>query len=174
MIDDQPFVYNKQMGHKYFVHRKLEKSRGQQLLESVPMRDALDINDERVSLFVSAPTCFYRPHKDGIAIRCGINYTVQINDDKCVTSWYDDNELSMYPMNLVNGRSREAVGFVRGVHVPLKSMVAKQGECILFNTDIYHGWDNSQSSNMRVVLTLRSRQPHKLYFEDARRILFGI
>jgi hypothetical protein len=157
-----------------FVHHKLSPINGKKLLESVPMRDALDVDDTRVSFFVSNGGCIYRPHKDGIAVRCGINYTVQINDDKCVTSWYDDKDMSIYPIDTLNGRSREAKGFVRKNHVPLKSMTAKQGECILFNTEIFHDWDNSQSSNIRVLLTLRFKEPHKMYFADAKRILFGI
>ena len=174
MIDEQPSTYLDKKGHKYFVHYKLDQPNCQKLLESVPMRDALNVDDARVSFFISAPRCVYRPHKDGLAVRCGINYSVQINDDKCVTSWYDYKDLSMYPIDTVGGRSREAKGFVRGVHTPLKSMTAKQGECILFNTEIFHDWDNSQSPNMRVMLTLRFKEPHKMYFADAKRILFGI
>ena len=174
MIDDQPSTYLDKNGRKSFVHYKLDQSCGQKLLENVPMRDALNVDDTRVSFFISAPRCVYRPHKDGLAVRCGINYSVQINDDKCVTSWYDDKDLSIYPIDTVGGRSREAKGFVRGNHTPLKSMTAKQGECILFNTELFHDWDNSQSPNMRVVLTLRFREPHKMYFADVKRILFGI
>ena len=54
-------------------------------------------------------------------------------------------------------------------------MTAKPGECILFNTDIFHDWDNQLSNNYRVVLTLRIKQPltGKIYFEDAKKIIFG-
>lgn len=156
-----------------FVHHKLNQLSGQQLLQSVPMTEQLSINDERVSLFVSRGGCIYRPHKDGLAIRCGINYNVHILDDLCVTGWYDEQDMAQYTVDTLKGRSREAAGFVRSQHTPIKTMIAKQGECVLFNTDIYHDWNNGRSSNVRVLLTLRFNQPHSVYFEDARRHLFG-
>jgi hypothetical protein len=67
-----------------------------------------------------------------------------------------------------------AVDFAKSDSViPLKSMVAIQGECILFNTDIYHDWDNTQSNNERIVLTLRLENPGLMYFDDVKKILFG-
>jgi hypothetical protein len=156
-----------------FVHHKLPKTTGQHLLSTIPMTDVLSINDERVSLFISRGGCVYRPHKDGLTVRCGINYNVQILDDACVTGWYDEKEMSIYPVDTLKGRSREAHGFIRRNHAPIKSMIAKQGECVLFNTDIYHDWNNSRSKNIRVLLTLRFNRPDNLYFEDARRMLFG-
>jgi hypothetical protein len=156
-----------------FVHHKLSPENGTKLLEQVPMNSLIPMNHERVSLFVSRQGCIYRPHKDGLSVRCGINYNVKILDDKCVTGWYDDQELSIYPIDTLNGRSREAAGFVRSQHKPIKTMVAKQSECVLFNTDIYHDWNNGNSNNIRVLLTLRFRQADKIYFSDARRILFG-
>ena len=47
-------------------------------------------------------------------------------------------------------------------------------ECILFNTDIFHDFDNSQSSSTRVILTLRIDETirKKMYFDDVKNILF--
>jgi len=53
-------------------------------------------------------------------------------------------------------------------------MTAKPNECILFNTDIWHDFDNSQSTNRRMVLTLRVNNPSTFYFDDAKKALFGI
>jgi hypothetical protein len=75
-------------------------------------------------------------------------------------------------MDYLNGNSRELTGFVKENHTPIKSMVAQQNECILFNTEIYHDWDNSNSSNERVVLTLRSITPGSVYYDDVKQILF--
>ena len=156
-----------------FVHHKLQPDHGRKILESVPMNQIIPMNDERVSLFVSRRGCVYRPHKDGLNVRCGINYNVRILVDKCVTGWYDEKELSEYSIDTLGGRSREAQGFVRSKHSPIKTMIAKQGECVLFNTDIYHDWNNSQSTNIRVLLTLRFKAQGRVYFSDARQALFG-
>lgn len=160
--------------NRHFRHYKLPVEKGRKILESVPMTDVLSINEERVSLFVSRSGCIYRPHKDGLNIRCGINYNVHIEDDLCVTGWYDEQDMAEYSTDTLGGRSREAEGFDKNKHTPIKTMTAVPGECVLFNTDIYHDWDNSRSENIRVLLTLRFNQPGKLYFEDARRALFGL
>jgi len=52
-------------------------------------------------------------------------------------------------------------------------MIAKQGEVVLFNTDIFHDVDNTDSKNERTILTLRSTLFEKLDFFQAREILFG-
>ena len=52
-------------------------------------------------------------------------------------------------------------------------MTAVQGECILFNTEIFHDFDNSKSKNERMVLTLRDVEPGNVYFEDVKKRLFG-
>jgi hypothetical protein len=67
------------------------------------------------------------------------------------------------------------VGFVRNKHTPAKTLIAKPDECMLINTDIFHDWDNSKSSNLRVILTLRLEleTTGSVYFEDARKIIFG-
>jgi hypothetical protein len=159
--------------NKEFVHHKLPLDDAKNVLELIPMKDVLSICETRVSLFISQGGCVYRPHKDGIDVRCGINYNVHVKDDACVTGWYTDEDLAEYSVTTLKGRSREAVGFDRSKHKPIKTMTAIEGECILFNTDIYHDWDNSDSKNTRVLLTLRFNRPQHIYFNDARKILFG-
>jgi len=159
-----------------FTHHILNRSVSEQILNLAPMTTLLDLRLDRVSLFVTPPGYYYRAHKDGLENRMSINYTVQILDDKCVTSWYSDEDLASYTTAGLDGKiaSRECEGFVKQRHTPLKSMTAIPGECILFNTDIFHDFDNSLSSNTRAVLTLRSVTPGKIYFEDAKRILFDV
>jgi hypothetical protein len=159
-----------------FTHHILNRSVSEQILNLAPMTTLLDLRLDRVSLFVTPPGYYYRAHKDGLANRMSINYTVQILDDKCVTSWYSDEDLANYTTAGLDGNiaSRECEGFVKQRHTPLKSMTAISGECILFNTDIFHDFDNSLSVNTRAVLTLRSKTPGKIYFEDAKRILFNV
>ena len=160
-----------------FIHHKLSIEDANTLLSIVPMHSSgeLNLRNERASLFITAGKRYYRAHKDGLIDRVSINYTVKILDDKCVTSWYGDDDLKQYTIdNLKNKTSRECDGFVKENHIPLKSMTALPNECILFNTDIFHDFDNSQSDNNRVVLTLRCRNPGVMYFDDVKRILFGL
>jgi hypothetical protein len=159
-----------------FTHHILNKSVAEQILNLAPMTADLKLRLDRVSLFVTPPGYYYRAHKDGVENRMSVNYTVQILDDKCVTSWYSDEELANYNTSGLEWKigSRECEGFVKQNHTPLKSMTAVPSECILFNTDIFHDFDNSLSSNTRAVLTLRSITPGKIYFEDAKRIMFDV
>jgi len=159
-----------------FTHLKLPEHQSLHMLSLTPIATQMTLMKNRVSLFISKPGLYYRAHKDGLHNRFSINYTIKVLDDECVTNWYSDDDLKNYPIdNLPNRSSRECLGFVRGNHIPLKTMIAKQNECILFNTEIFHDWDNTTSQNERIVLTLRiieELKPHT-YFEDARKILFN-
>jgi len=157
--------------HKQFTHYKYPLDQATQIVNSTQMTNLFNFDMSRVSLFVTQPGVYYRPHKDGLVHRFSINYTVKILDDNCKTSWYSDDELKDYPVDYLGGRSREAHGFIKDNHKPLKSMVAKQNEVILFNTDIFHDFDNSNSLNERMVLTLRVENPGKMYFDNAKKIL---
>ena len=55
-------------------------------------------------------------------------------------------------------------------------MIAQPNEAILFNTEIFHNWDNSLSNNERVVLTLRPTLSvrREIYFDTMKKIMFGI
>lgn len=161
-----------------FVNYTFPKEHADHLLSIIPMAKQMPLRPHRVSLFMTKEGMYYRAHKDGIADRFSINYTVQVLDDKCVTSWYSDEDLKNYQLDpelIINRRSRECVNFVKENHAPLKSMVAKPGECILFNSEIFHDFDNSQSTALRTVLTLRimDNLQENTYFEDAKNILFG-
>jgi hypothetical protein len=169
-----PSLENKKWLFEGFIHHKLSLEQAEELLMRTPISNLMPLNQNRVSLFISKPGIYYRAHKDGLNHRFSINYTIQIADDKCVTSWYCDDDLKHYPIDYLGGNSRECKEFNPKNHTPLKSMIAKPGECILFNTDLFHDWDNSQSDNYRIILTLRMKQPNvgQTYFEDAKKIIF--
>jgi len=158
-----------------FRHYPLPPTEANEVLKLTPISTLMPLQVNRVSLFMSPPGIYYRAHKDGLADRFSINYTVIIKDDKCITSWYKDDDLKQYPIDTLGGLSRECVGFDPIQHKSIKNMIAQQGECILFNTDIFHDWDNKNSDNYRIVLTLRIKESlrGKTYFEDARKMLFG-
>jgi hypothetical protein len=161
-----------------FIHSRLPVPIGIQILDKVYKAKELSIADQRVSLFVTQPNHYYRPHRDGLAVPMGINYHVNIADDKCVTSWYDFSQFAGRPIdNLPTKSSREIADYNRlaekDIIRPVKSMIAKQGEVVLFNTDMWHDVDNTNSSNERTILTLRSTQFEKINFFQARKVLFG-
>ena len=160
-----------------FSHYKLDRDSVLSLKEVCPLFDSFDLNLLRVSMFVSQPGLYYRAHKDGLDHKFSLNYNVKILDQKCVTSWYSDEDLKDYPIdNLPTRNSRECMGFIKENHTPLKSMTASPNECVLFNTDLFHDWDNSNSENERMVLTLRltSYQGLGTSFEDARKIILQL
>jgi hypothetical protein len=156
-----------------FSHKRLDPVTGQKVLDNTILTEDISINVDLVRYFESLPGLYYHAHKDGQNHRFSINHTIKILDDKCVTNWYSDEDLKIYPVDTdIAQYSRELIGFKKENHTPIKSMIAKPNECILFNTDIYHDWDNSTSSNQRVVLTLRTTTPSDMYFDDAKRFLF--
>lgn len=155
-----------------FTHQRLPTPQALTLLQHVPKSRELDLSFTRASLFITNPGHKSMAHKDGFQNRFSLNYTVDIRDDLCETCWYCDRDLSGYTVHQIKEPSRDLLNFDKSRHTPLKSMVAKQGEAILFNTDIYHDWDNSKSPNRRVVLTLHAKVPGAVYFSDAHKILF--
>jgi hypothetical protein len=161
---------------KTFTHYTLSPEIREDILSTTPLSKSLDLNQTRVSMFVTNGGRYYRAHKDGIDNRISLNYTVEILDTECVTSWYSDNDVTGYDIVGLDWAkpSREADGFNKSKHTPLKSMIAKPNECILFNTDIWHDFDNSQSTKRRMILTLRVNNPATFYFDDAKKALFGI
>ena len=161
---------------KPFTHYQYPTDIRGQILRSTPLTQQLELDQNRASLFVTKPGFQYRAHKDGIDHRISLNYTIEILDSDCVTSWYSDDDLKDYKivgLDRLVGYSREALDFDRSKHTPLKSMTAKPNECILFNTEIWHDFDNSKSTNRRSILTLRMKNTGSFYFEDARLALFG-
>ena len=163
---------------KTFIHHKLPLEDAKYILSLVPVLDnsSLSFEERRVSLFITKPGRYYRAHKDGLYDRFSVNYTIQILDDQCITSWYSDNDLKNYNIDyLETNTSRECENFIKEHHTPLKSMVAVPNECILFNTEIFHDFDNRQSSNLRVVLTLRADMSIRkdTYFEDIKKIIYA-
>jgi hypothetical protein len=178
IIDACKKITDKTVYTKAFTHHKVDNEVGEDIIELLPMSNQLKIKKDRVSIFITQPGVYYRTHKDGADHRCSINYTIKVLDDQCVTSWYSDDDLQRYKLDgnltlqVPGYQGREVEGFVKSNHVPLKSMVAIQGECILFNTDIYHDWDNTTSQCERIVLTLRLENPGTMYFDDVKKILF--
>jgi hypothetical protein len=96
-------------------------------------------------------------------------------DNKCVTSWYEDEQFEGMEVN-----DTQLKGYTRTVFpdykemskfTPCKSIVVKPLEAMVLNTDIYHSWDNSQSNNWRKVLTFRPVDTANVSYDTVRQIL---
>jgi len=158
-----------------FGNYNLPPNIGKIVVSRTPVSQSFNLRLGRVNYFKSWPGLYYRAHKDGLNHRFSINYPIKVLDNKCITNWYKDEDLKDYPIVGHNWKntSRECEGFDRTKHIPAKSMVAQINECILFNTDIFHAWDNTQSNNERIILTFRNDDVEgNFYYEDARRKLF--
>lgn len=171
------FFINDLTNKKAFIHYRLPLDFAHDILSNTYKASELNFNEKRVSLFVTQPGHYYRPHKDGLAVPVGINYNIEIFDDKCVTSWYSDVTFAGRPIDTLGGVSREIGDFNAEIektkHNTLKTMIAQSGEAVLFNTDLYHSVDNTNSNNERTILTLRSNFFEKMNFFQARKILFN-
>ena len=175
IIDNSAWT-NLESYHSGFLHRRLDESLGIELLSQTPVSSKIPLMTKRVSFFTTAPGFEYRAHKDGANHRFSINYPIRISDDKCITNWYGEDLTNIYPLDHTmydSSGSMECVGFDKTQHVPVKTMTAKPNEAILFNADIWHTWDNSQSDNERIVLTLRGVGQGNVSFEEAK-ILLGL
>ena len=157
-----------------YTHYDFNADKANQIINNLPMKSDFDFMMNRVGLFVTTPGSKSSTHKDATDHRFSINLPIEILDNNCVTSWYNDEEISEFELSDSHrGYSRVLKSIDLTSKVPSKTMIAQPNECILFNTDVYHNWDNTQSINQRIVLTLRVNNPGKMYFDDAKKILFG-
>lgn len=157
------------------IIRKLEKELGWSLLNMLPYKDLFKFQRDRVAYIVSTPGSISHTHIDGASI--SFNYGIDIRDQECITRWYD------YAAVEQNYRSKSNMPFDRASVSadqvianpiePLKFFSMKEGECVLFNADLYHSVDNSRSTNPRTVLTFRLINPGEIRFDDAKKILFN-
>jgi hypothetical protein len=160
-------------GRKTFTHFRLPATTSETILKNMPWHKDLNINEQRISLFITPPGYYYTAHKDAMEMQAGINYAVMIKDNLCTTSWYHDTNLEDYKIDTRGGISRDIIDFKKENHVPDKTMIFQQGEVVLFNTNMFHDVDNSTSPNTRVILTLRSKDPENWSFEKYKKILFS-
>jgi hypothetical protein len=153
---------------------------GSLILNTSNLPRELEFEENRVGLFITKPGGYYRPHKDGGKTRAGINFPIQILDTDCLTQWYSDEDMERWPIDsaLENiEQSRESLSFHHADKeslTPLKSVSFQEGQCILFNTDIFHDFDNTRSNNIRVMLTLRLKKYDEIYFSNLTKIMFNL
>ena len=157
------------------IIRKLEKQLGLGLLDMLPYKDLFKFQRDRVAYIVSTPGSKSHTHIDGASI--SFNYGIDIRDYECITRWYDYNTVEQTyksKSNMPFDRASVSADQVTANPIePLKFFSMKEGECVLFNADLYHSVDNSNSTNPRTVLTFRLINPGEIRFDDAKRILFN-
>lgn len=163
--------------NRNFQATDLSESACSLILNLLPMAQNVNLMKRRVSFFITQAGWKHFAHKDGYDHRISINIPIKILDDACVTKWYSDAELSEHQLEImepkVNKAMRNLPSCNTDLHTPLKSVVLQPDECVLFNTDIWHDFDNRLSKHERVVLTLRAINPGQIYFDDAKRMIFG-
>jgi len=164
-----------------FVSQPLVQETINELVKHIPLFSKLSLKNQRVNLFVSQPGIYRPPHKDGADMKFGVNYMIEVSDDKCFTNWYDnelENRADYFEGSDYNGiqtrHLRELRNYKYKEVEPVKSMTAVSGECVLFNVGLFHDWDNTQSVNRRIVLTLRPPLYSKISFEQAKQLLFSL
>jgi len=158
-----------------YIHHNFNKELAQQVLSMLPMTSVFNFKQHRVAIFETPPGQKNGIHKDGINTKVSFNIPIQILDSDCVTSWFTDEELSdcstLDPAALPYARKPKE--FSKRLRTPAKTLIVKPNEFILFNTNIWHQWDNSNSTNSRKVLTLRLND-HSLDFNTVKNMLFNI
>ena len=147
-----------------------------EILDLLPIAKDINLIKQRVSFFITPAGWKHIAHKDGYNHRVSINIPVQILDDECITKWYTDDELANYELEVMDPKLNKAMRNLptcnTDSHSSIQSFVMRQDECVLFNTDVWHDFDNRNSTHERVILTLRPLDIGNVYFEDAKRLIF--
>jgi len=164
--------------HKWL---KLNTERVKKIFDLIPFANEVKLNPDRVLMFKEYPGGGSPIHKDAHDHKTSFNIGVKILDDKCITTWWSDEDMNNYITDIVDTPGFKSRNLLKddkwlmapGIDkTPIKQTVFKQGEFVLFNTDIYHTWDNSRSTKERINLTMRSVDVSTLTFADAKQILF--
>jgi hypothetical protein len=155
-------------GTEDFQHSRLLYHDCQKLISLSTLRFLLDkCSRPYASIFSTKAGYYYRAHKDGQTIRYAMNYIIDAGDGVCETHWYSDEVAKHYEINSLGGTSRELEQFDSHNHTAVESTVFQNNSAMLFNTDIYHDFDNRSNTRARHVLTLRYGLPSDFYFEHA-------
>jgi hypothetical protein len=142
------------------------------IMDMLPMSDLVPFNKERLAIFETPPGGGCGIHKDGMWSLTSFNITLEAHDELCETTFYSDAQMIGEP---------EGMPYVRNIFPDytkmwrfpaVKRMVAKEGEMILFNPNIWHAWQNIRSPHRRRAVTMRLIDPGAVTFEDMKKKLF--
>lgn len=158
-----------------YSHEHYSVDTANAIISMLPMSKLIKFKNQRAALFNTPPGGGCGIHKDGGDAKVSFNIPIEVLDDVCLTHWYTDEEVKDFPPNPALGKySNNVWGNWKDLSnfTPAKTMTAKPGEMILFNTDIYHCWSNNNSQNSRKILTLRAVDT-SIYFNEMRKLIFG-
>jgi hypothetical protein len=166
-----------------YAHTFLPFELGQEIIKKLPLSTNLRFKRKRAALMIMQPGKFMYPHKDSPLELCSFNLPIEIADDKCVVSWYNDAEFddcdvietpSSINLERIYSRKIPAVQYNRKPRTPSKQLKLCSGEFVLFNTNIFHSVDNTTSTNTRIILGLRLMEDTEniVTFDDAKAVLF--
>jgi len=99
----------------------------------------------------------------GVIAGAKIFYVVEMPDDKCITSWFNNDNL------VLDGRF--VIDATAPLPAPVVSTTMRSTEAVLFNTGIFHDWWN-HSDKDRTVLNFYEQDP-VLTFDEMKSKLFG-
>lgn len=157
--------------HKKFQHQRLNEDLAKQLIALIPLHEELSLRTDRVSMFITPPRTYYRAHKDGRgehAVQVGVNYPLRIVDDRSITRWYSEEDMTVYEIDTTRGNGRDAMRFNPLRQEPTCSFTMKPTEAVLLNVDKWHDFHN-YSNEHRVILTFRSAD-QGLTFDNAAKL----
>jgi len=154
-----------------YIHKNFPENVTRELISCLPRQFKFDFITS--AIFETPPGGGSGIHKDGKDNRISFNIPILVNDDKCVTYWYDEEQFGHLPFkgDLSYTRNVNADHNNLSKFMSLKSMVAQENEMILFNTDIFHSWKNYSSEHVRKMFVLRIKDRDNIYFNDAKKIL---
>lgn len=163
------------VNYSMYSHDTLNLPAAKTIISMLPMSNKITFNINRVAIFTTPPNGGCGIHKDGSNHKTSFNIPIEILDNSCITNWYNDETFDGFPLNGNPNYTRNVYSDYKTMNKfkPVKTMTAQPNEMTLFNTEIYHSWSNYNSNNTRKILTLRSVNVEKLYFETARQLLFG-
>jgi hypothetical protein len=157
-----------------YYHEHYSEDDANTIISMMPMSKKIKFRNKRAALFNTPPGGGCGIHKDGGNAKVSFNMPIEISDNMCLTHWYNDSNFKDLSLEQVGGYSRNIWKDWKKLDQfdPVKTMIAKPNEMILFNTEIYHCWTNQNSLYNRKILTLRAVDT-SIYFEQMRKIIFG-
>lgn len=167
--DHLVYLSNKFTGYS---HLDFHEDIALQIMDMLPMSNLVPFNKERVAIFETPPGGGCGIHKDGIQTLTSFNIILEAHDNLCETTFYSDKDITGIPTGMPYVRHIFSDYAKLYVFNPIKSMVAKEGEMVLFNPNIWHAWQNLKSLNKRRVVTMRLVDPSAVSFEEMKNNLF--
>jgi len=177
-ISQQPL--EKEEKYPGYRNQWLTREAAIKINDSLPFKN-LELRLGRFCIFDTYPDGGMGIHTDGVTNEdglntqsVGINIALKISDDKCITYWYDDEQFKDWPADIGRWSKNVLRDWRKAATYPnVKTTNVRPGEAILLNTTIYHSVWNKDSSNSRILLTLRPRV-NTIPFAEIKKIMFGL